>query len=303
MQPLCDLFLAYTSHVHHGFHVSLCSFSSAHSPGGGFVAAVAVVFIALGTEKRRHENKMQRVTITGNSTNLFSSQTAGGGLFEAAEAVGDKGEEGEQKRGVLEVDASIQGRWEEDDDDDDDDEAMQHYCLSRARSLFTQADGYRSKMQFQKPQTQPPVLDPTNSLLSGLLLLHQGPTCAPELHRKRRFCMYFKAQREREKGREGSEHWVMVQGFDRRCARSGTRVFLCPFESCREFSNNPCLQQFVQRSLKPFRYGCWRILREECSRRRSKRICRCKGIFLAVSERELERKQEWCPWEEEEQVH
>ncbi|CAK9268463.1 unnamed protein product [Sphagnum jensenii] len=147
---------------------------------------------------------MQRVSITGNSTNLFSSQTAGGGLFEAAEAVGDKGEE-EQKRGVLEVDASIRGRWEEDDDDDDnDDEAMQHYCLSRARSLFTQADGYRSKMQFQKPQTQPPVLDPTNSLLSGLLLLHQGPTCAPELHRKRRFCMYFKAQREREKGREGA---------------------------------------------------------------------------------------------------
>ncbi|CAM6068075.1 unnamed protein product [Sphagnum tenellum] len=116
---------------------------------------------------------MQRVSITGNSSNLFSSQTAGGGLFEAAEAVGDKGEEGEQKRGVLEVDASIRGRWEEDDDDDDD-EAMQHYCLSRARSLFTQADGYRSKMQFQKPQTQPPVLDPTNSLLSGLLRLHQG---------------------------------------------------------------------------------------------------------------------------------
>lgn len=109
-------------------------------------------------------------------------------------------------------------------------------------------------------------------------------------------------ERERE-GKGGSEHWVTVQGFDRRCARSGTRVFLCPFESCREFSNNPCLQQFVQRSLKPFRYGCWRILREECSRRRSKRICRCKGIFLAVSERELERKQEWCPWEEEEQVH
>ncbi|CAK9871147.1 unnamed protein product [Sphagnum jensenii] len=111
---------------------------------------------------------MQRVRITGNSTNLFSSQTAAGGLFEAAEAVGDKGEEGEQKRGVLEVDASIRGRWEEDDDDDDD-EAMQHYCLSRARSLFTQADGYRSKMQFQKPQTQPPVLDPTNSLLSAFL--------------------------------------------------------------------------------------------------------------------------------------
>lgn len=202
--------------------------SSAHSPGGGFVAAVAVVFIALGTEKRRHENKMQRVSITGNSTNLFSSQTAGGGLFEATEAVGDKGEDGEQKRGVLEVDASIRGRWEEDDDDDD--EAMQHYCLSRARSLFTQADGYRSKMQFQKPQTQPPVLDPTNSLLSGLLLLHQGPTCAPELHRKRRFCMYFKAQREREgKGGEGSEHWVRAQGFDRRCARSGTRVFFVSF--------------------------------------------------------------------------
>jgi hypothetical protein len=225
MQPLCDLFLAYTSHVHHGFHVSLCFLSSAHSPGGGFVAAVAVVFIALGTEKRRHENKMQRVSITRNSTNLFSSQTAGGGIFEAGEAVGDKGE-GEQKRGVLEVDASIRGRWEEDDDDDED-EAMQHYCLSRARSLFTQADGYRSKMQFQKPQTQPPVLDPTNSLLSGLLLLHQGPTCAPELHRKRKFCMYFKAHTEREgKGGEGSEHWVRVQGFDRRDAHSGTEFFV-----------------------------------------------------------------------------
>lgn len=124
----------------------------------------------------------------------------------------------------MEVDASIRGRWEEDDDDDD--EAMQHYCLSRARSLFTQADGYRSKMQIQKPQTQPPVLDPTNSLLSGLHLLHQGRTFAPELHRKRRFCMYFKAHREREgKGGERSEHWVRVQGFDRRCARSGTRVF------------------------------------------------------------------------------
>lgn len=147
MQPLCDLFLAYTSHVHNDFHVLLCSFSSAYSPGGGFVAAVAVVFIALGTEKRRHENKMQTVSITGNSTSLFSSQTAGGGLFEAAEAVGDKGEEGEQKRGVLEVDASIRGRWEEDDDDDDD-QAMQHYCLSRARSKASTGDARALEPEF-----------------------------------------------------------------------------------------------------------------------------------------------------------
>ncbi len=110
-------------------------------------------------------------------------------------------------------------------------------------------------------------------------------------------------QRERREGR--GEEWALGEGTRLRQAMRAlwNPSFLCPFESCREFSNNPCLQQFVQRSLKPFGNGCWRILREECSRRRGKRICRCKVIFLAVSERELERKQERCPWEEEEQVH